>query len=132
VNYNISKYQDGEELNPEKLIEKVVEKFKRLIGEEFYNQYEEKIIFAISVHSMECWLLPLYYTDNKQAAQTKGCFDRLKRQLKRSINKTYDDYDFISREYCKNKVLMKNYSLNPSLKVFIGEIKWRNIVIEDE
>jgi hypothetical protein len=132
VNYNIYKYEKGEELSPEKLIDKVVEKFKGLIGEEFYSRYEEKIIFAISVHSMECWLLPLYYTDEKQAAQTKGCFERLRRQLKRGINKSYDEYDFLSREYCKNKVLIKNYLLNPSLKVFLEEIQRRNIVIEDE
>ena len=132
VNYNISKYQDGEELSPEQLIEKVGEKFKGLIGEDFYSQYKEKIIFAISVHSMECWLLPLYYTDNKQAAQTKGCFDRLRRQIQRGINKTYEEYNNLSREYCKNKVLMKSYPLNPSLKLFIEAIQCRNIVIEDE
>jgi AAA15 family ATPase/GTPase len=132
VHYNIPKYRDGQELSSEQLIEKVIEKFKGLIGEEFYCQYQEKIIFAISVHSTECWLLPLYSTGNKQAAQTKGCFDRLRRQIKKSINKSYDDYDALSREYCKNKVLMNKYTLNPSLKVFIEKIQQRNIVLEDE
>ena len=132
VHYNIPKYQNGKELTSEQLIEKIAEKFKGLIGEEFYRQYKEKIIFAISVHSTECWLLPLYCTANKKAAQTKGCFDRLRRQIKRSINKNYEDYNSITSEYCKNKILMNNYTRNPSLKVFIEEIQQRNIVVEDE
>jgi hypothetical protein len=51
--------ENGELLTPEQLIAKVVNKFRSLIGEDFYDQYADKIIFAIAVHSIECWLLPL-------------------------------------------------------------------------
>lgn len=37
MHYGIPKYEDSKELNPEQLIEKVVEKFKGLIGAEFYQ-----------------------------------------------------------------------------------------------
>ncbi len=67
--YDVSKRnEDGKELEPVDLIHNVREKFKKeLIGEEFFNNNKEKIIFAISVHSIECWLLPLYFTDNRKA-----------------------------------------------------------------
>ena len=44
--------ENGDLLNPEKLITQVKEKFITLIGNEFYVKYAEKIIFAISVHSI--------------------------------------------------------------------------------
>lgn len=132
VHYDIPKYQDGEELTPEALIDKVVEKCQGLIGEAFYRKYKARIIFAISVHSTECWLLPFYCTNNKQAAQTKNCFQRLSRQCQQTIRKNYNEYDSLSRKYCKNKVLMKNYARNPSLKIFVEGIQAKNIVIDDE
>ena len=57
--FDISKRdENGNELTPDELIIKVKHKLIKLIGEEFYQKYSEKIIFAISVHSIECWFLP--------------------------------------------------------------------------
>ncbi|WP_019499423.1 hypothetical protein [Pseudanabaena sp. PCC 6802] len=70
---------DGE-LSPEKLIENVITKFKSSIGEDFYSQNEDKIIFAIAVHSTECWLLPLYYSDKKKA-KIINCLSTLNQAL---------------------------------------------------
>ncbi|XWK87905.1 MAG: phage tail protein [Phormidium sp.] len=136
INYDIPKRnENGEELTPEQLIEKVKEKFKVLIGEDFYNQYNEKIIFAITVHSIECWLLPLYYQDNRKKKIT-NCLDTLNQALK-SKGFTIDAkkpqyYRKVSQQYCKHKVLIKLYKENPSFKIFIDEIDKRNIAIEDD
>ncbi|MBD0303281.1 MAG: phage tail protein, partial [Tolypothrix sp. T3-bin4] len=122
---------------PEQLIEKVIEKFKGLISEDFYTQYEDKIIFAIAVHSMECWLLPLYYTDNKKS-KYKSCFPTLNQALKRegftidANNKNPEYYRSISLKYCKRKTLLGLYKENPSFKSFIEEIQNRNIVIQED
>lgn len=136
INYDIPKRnENGEELTAEQLIEKVKEKFKVLIGEDFYNQYNEKIIFAITVHSIECWLLPLYYQDSKKGKIT-NCLGTLNQALK-SQGFTIDAkkpqyYRKVSRQYCKHKDLMKLYKENPSLKIFIEEIEKRKIVIADD
>ena len=133
--YDIPKHENGHELSPEQLIQNVVRKFQSLMGEEFYRQHEERIIFAISVHSLECWLLPLYYTDKKKQ-KTKGCLSTLNRALRKkerfiiTPNKEIRKYERISKSYCKHKRLMKLYKANPSLKIFIEEIQKRNIVIE--
>jgi hypothetical protein len=135
THYDISKHDVGRELSPEELIEKVSEKLQDLIGNDFYDKYSEQIIFAISVHEIECWLLPLYYTNSKKE-KFKGCLGTLNQELNRkegfsisSNNKNPDYYETISRKYLKNKVLMSKYEDNPSLKIFIEELEKRNIEI---
>lgn len=136
THYEVPKYENGIELSPEQLIEKVVEKLKNVIGEEFYTQYIDKIIFAISVHVIECWLLPLYYTDKKKS-KVKSCLGTLNLGIQKKEGLTIDGknpsvYEQISQKYCKHKMLMKLYTENPSLKVFIEELRKINIVIEDD
>jgi len=132
--YDIPKKdENGIELSSEQLIEKVIDKFKDLIGKEFYEQHQNKIIFAISVHSIECWLLPLYYTDKKKSKRV-NCLNTLNQALLKKEKFTIDAknpeyYEIVSEKYCKHKVLMKYYKDNPSLKIFI--VEKRNIVIDD-
>jgi len=106
-----------------------------LIGKDFYDEYYQQIIFAISVHEIECWLLPLYYNDNKKA-KFKGCLSTLNQALSRTgnrristSNKNPDYYETISKQYLKHKVLMSKYEENPSFKVFIEEIEKRGITL---
>jgi hypothetical protein len=135
--YGIDKNElgTGREFLPNELIEEVRQKLKELIGIDFYDEYAERIIFAIAVHSTECWLLPLYYNDQNKA-KFKGCLETLNRKLSRQEGftisaKDTDYYEFVSRKYCKQKVLLKKYSDNPSLKIFIEEIENRKITFED-
>ncbi len=139
-NYNIAnRDENGNELTTQQLIEKVIEKFRQEIGEDFYSQNQQNILFAISVHSIECWLLPLYCTDKKKKAKVKNCLATLNRELVKKHNFTIDPnaknpeyYREISKQYSKQKVLMKHYAENPSLKTFIEEIQTRDIKIIDE
>lgn len=133
--YEIYKHDAGRELSPEELIEKVSQKLQYLIGTEFYNTYSQQIIFAISVHEIECWLLPLYYTDNKKE-KFKGCLSTLNQALSKTEgfgisanNRNPDYYEAISRKYLKQRVLMSKYKDNPSFRVFIEEIQKRVNVI---
>jgi len=138
-NYNIAKQDENGEFTPQQLIAKVIDKFRDGIGEYFYNTNQQKIIFAISVHSIECWLLPLYYTDKQKKAKCKNCLNTLNYELSKQHKFTIDKnaknpeyYREIAKEYGKNKVLMKHYQDNPSLKIFIEEIESRNIQIIEE
>jgi hypothetical protein len=132
--YGISKNEvgTGREYSPEELIEKVCQKLQELIGTDFYNDFSERIIFAIAVHTTECWLLPLYY-DDANKSRFKGCLDRLNLALARKKGgftisaKTPDYYEFISKKYLKKKILMSKYEDNPSLKIFIEELAKRKI-----
>ncbi|MEG4938878.1 phage tail protein [Microcoleus sp. F4-D5] len=136
--YGVAKQDENGEFTPQQLIAKVIEKFRSAIGDNFYSTYQQQIIFAISVHSIECWLLPLYYTDSRKAKIT-NCLDTLNREVQKKHNFTIDAnaknpeyYRVISEKYCKHKVLMKHYPENPSLKTFIEEIQSRDIKIGGE
>lgn len=102
---------------------KIIEDY---IGQEIYEQYAERLIFAISVHSIECWLLPLYLTGKKRAKILK-CIDFLQKELKRQNkkvnlkNKKARDYDNISSPLYKRKQLVKHYKEHPSFQIFIDE-----------
>ncbi len=136
--YGIPQQNENGEFIPEELIKKVIEKFKEEIGEDFYGKYQERIIWAISVHSIECWLLPLYYKDNKKS-NFKNCLGALNMQLDKKHGFTIDAkkpqyYRQISEKYRKHKNLMACYQHNPSLKSFVVDIESKKIVIplEDE
>jgi hypothetical protein len=116
----------------------VIEKFKEEIGEDFYGKCQQRIIWAISVHSIECWLLPLYYQDNKRS-HFKNCLRPLNEQLDKQHGFIIDAkkplyYRQISEKYRKHKKLMDCYQHNPSLKSFVVDIESKKIVIplEDE
>ena len=126
-NFGVSKVN----LSTEQLIEKVIE---RLIGQidskkEFYQNYKEKIIFAISVHSLECWLLPIYESNKKE--KTINCEDKLKYAVSNSsskkiqklkTDKNYDNYNDLSKILMKPKELIKIASKNSSFQIFINNL----------
>ena len=136
--YDVSKRDatTGRELDVVELTEKVKEKFNNLIGLEFFDEYQEKIIFAISVHSIECWLLPLYYNDRKKY-KIVNCLQTLNRELNRQEgftidrdNKKVDYYEKIAKNFRKHKRLIGWCEENPSFGIFIEELRKRDINIE--
>ncbi len=113
---------NNNELSIDALIENIT---KRLIEKidtkkDFYQRYKEKIIFAISVHDLECWILPHYATYKKE--KIKGCSKALKIALKQPITKTYHDYDKLTKPLSKPKNLSKVILKNKSLEIFINNL----------
>ncbi len=134
--YGVPHQNENGELSVGEIIELVTEKFKIIIGEEFYSKYHERIIFAIAVHSTECWLLPFYYTDSKKS-KIKSCLSTLNQALTKEgftidpNNKNPDYYRKISRKYWKEKDSIQLCTINPSFEIFIEQIEKRNIVLEE-
>jgi hypothetical protein len=100
-----------------------------LIGVDFYASYSSKIIFAISVDSIECWLLPIYFQNqSKQASKTVNCLNTLNQVLSKQEGYTIDKkkpqyYRNASKLYSKHKDFVKLYAMNPSLKIFVESAK---------
>jgi hypothetical protein len=75
------------------------------------------------VHEIECWLLPIYYSD-KIGGNVNNCIYRVNEKSGKdgvyinSDDKKYATYDKISKAYIKHKNFMKLYANNPSLKIF--------------
>ncbi|MFM7578883.1 MAG: hypothetical protein ACKO5Q_18360 [Microcystaceae cyanobacterium] len=126
--------QDGNRLSPNQLIQNVKDKLKNLLDPEFYQRYGARIIFAIAVHSIECWLLPLYGRENEKSA-IDGCFEKLdeaisqapeKSPVKKLVKKSRC-YEKIALPYANKETLLNYYFRNPSFKIFIEDLEARNI-----
>jgi len=112
------------------LIDKVIDRFKQQMGEDFYSQYGHRVIFAIAVHSIECWLFPLLASDDK-SAETENCCEVLEKTVL-GFRKKYEHYQEITKRYRSHDDLLNLYSKNPSLKIFIEELASKNIEISEE
>ena len=76
--------EGGTKLPDETIYEGVKERILRDISPEKRAEYEGKIIFAICFNETECWLLPLYYENNrKQCERTNSCIHHLNRALQK-------------------------------------------------
>jgi hypothetical protein len=109
-------------LSIESLIESVKERFTALFklsfGDTFYQEHAHRILFAITVHSTECWLLPLYFNDEKDKSEIRGCYEKLNKKVK-NLQKTFVFYDKMSTDFSFPKKLNKAYNENPSFKIFM-------------
>lgn len=104
-------------------IEKIKLKLISFINknELFYDINKEKIIFAISVHELECWLLPIY--KNFKHEKIVSCFETLQRESKDiKVEKNYLTYNKLSKPLVKNRDLLKTSSKNSSFDIFIKSL----------
>ncbi|HYO74168.1 MAG TPA: hypothetical protein VEU33_49660 [Archangium sp.] len=139
--YGVPHREGGRDLEVAELVMRVTEKFKGIIGDEFWRAYGHRFLFAVAVHGIECWLLPLLYDDNR-ATKTTGCLDacnreRIKRNKaplsasgRKSETKNVKAYQEAAREYAKRKRLYAVHDKNPSLALFISQLDARNVKAE--
>jgi hypothetical protein len=115
-------------VSTEDLIEKVKAKIICKIGEKVYEKYQKRIIFAIAVHSIECWLLPFYATTNAHKGKEINCCETINKYLKKEgftidCNKGENSYNYFYRAsalLAKPKILFSpDYAANKSLRYFI-------------
>ena len=138
-NYGVPHQEAGQTLPPEVMVERVGIKLREIIGPEDCASYDQRLIFAICVHNLECWLLPLWETGNKMA-KTTGCLNTLNSALARknepAINpddKKVSPYHNASSGYRKRKDLLAEGPKNPSLKIFLDDLETRKIkLVADE
>jgi hypothetical protein len=131
--FGVPHRQGGKELSVAELVECVIEKLASILGSESYVAHEGRLIFAIAVHSIECWLLPLFHTDS-HARKITGCLNavneaRRKRNQRplsnprrRGDSKDPQSYLDASREYTRRKRLMALHDKNPSLALFVRQL----------
>ncbi len=66
----------------EELYADIIEKLKSLIRPDIIEEHGHKIFFAVSIHTIECWLLPLYYNNNHKS-DIGNCLFSLNKELKK-------------------------------------------------
>ena len=87
----------------------------------FYEKNKAKISFAISVHSLECWILPMFKESKNE--KITGCVKALERASKTiKVKKNYKTYEKLTKSFTKNKILMSISSKNISFDIFIKSL----------
>jgi len=128
--FGVTKRDDeGKELTVTVRVEMVIERLKRDIDRAFFEENSERIVFAIAVDTIECWLLPLY--DKGKAQKITGCLDAVSRALRKAkLNalwngkrKFLESYNEASIKYKKRKTLMACRDENPSLQIFLARLE---------
>jgi hypothetical protein len=127
--YGVPRREGGKPLSVPELVSRVIARLKRDIDAAFYQANSHRILFAIAVDSIECWLLPLLYGDPK-AAKTTGCLESANRTLRKADRKALSAgeekfiraYEEASGGYRKRKTLMQLRNKNPSLGLFIQRL----------
>ncbi|WP_143393884.1 hypothetical protein [Fimbriiglobus ruber] len=128
--FDVPRREGGSELSLPDRVARVIARLKRDVEPEFCTAHEHRILFAIAVDSIECWLLPLLYVNNK-AQKTTGCLDAANDTLRKKKmdglssaegTKFPRAYERASREYTKQKSLTKHRSRNPSLELFVKQL----------
>lgn len=134
--FDVSKKESGKDRTVVELIEKICDKLKEAIGQTTYDRFKERIIFAIAVHELECWLLPLYYSNNKKEKIT-GCLRTLNPELQRRFKFTIDPkkknqryYIDISKPFTKHSIITRISKLNPSFEYFVSKLDEMNFELE--
>jgi len=116
---------DNQPLTPEVLIANVITKLAAIIdsGEAgFYQRHSEKIIFCISVHSLECWLYAYHNKKTRSKPKVTGCYNALSYLLPKT-EKTCRCYDELSRDFLKRKNIELVATKDPSFRVFIQSLE---------
>ena len=124
VNYGVPLTHGGMDRPVEELVEDVRKKIISNISQITYQQYNNQFKFAIAVHSLECWLLPLY-AKMPHTKKIKECETRLKyeaKQLGLDSTKKYSQYDKLSRQYRKPKEIENAKQQQQSLALFLDSL----------
>jgi hypothetical protein len=122
--------ENNNELTVEKLVTNVITKLITKINEGqlgFYGDYANKIIFAISVSSLECWLVAhyaAYYIE--KVISHESCFDELRKQKfpnNFQVAKSYSKYDTLSQPFLNPDNIHIVAQKSPSFHLFIQQLQ---------
>ena len=81
VGYDVKPLDDnGKQKTVEVFYQDVKERLLKNISPEVQAKYEGRLFFAICMNEIECWLLPLYYTNNNRC-KTNNCIHTLNQAL---------------------------------------------------
>ncbi|OAV65759.1 hypothetical protein Barb6XT_02273 [Bacteroidales bacterium Barb6XT] len=132
--FNVLKRGDRQQKSSEQLFKDVRQRLTGSIPQSVRNAYLEKIVFAICIDTIECWLLPLYY-DDAHKCKTTNCLshlnDALRKKNMHTINTSGDKNNANSRvaytEILKGlskKADIETHSMyNYGFKSFVGYLK---------
>ncbi len=76
-----TKIGSNEQKTPAELAEEIAAHLESLLLPDIRETLLHRIIFAVSVHTIECWLLPIVLTNSKKASKPNACLTELNKGL---------------------------------------------------
>lgn len=85
ANYDVDIYDENHhKVADEILYKRVCDRLRLNISKDIWNEFANRIIFAICFDEIECWLLPLYYANDAQKrCATNNCIFILNQMLQK-------------------------------------------------
>jgi hypothetical protein len=129
-NFGVSHYdKDNQELSSEQLIVNIKNRLVETINKnelDFYGQYADKIIFAVCVHSLECWIYAYHNSKSLKKPKITGCGKALEYLLnKKGFDNKKDKelYKKYSHDFSIRKNIDSVISKSPSFNSFIQQLQ---------
>jgi len=133
--FNVS---DTKSDNTKKTIEElhtdIVARIYENIKSTIKDQYQNNILFAICVNTIECWLLPIYY-NNHHRCDTSNCLYTLnsaleKNKIHRLPSRSKDKnnatsvctYNQVLNNWKRKKDISSSAQFNPSFRLFVESL----------
>jgi len=117
----------GRPRTAEEMLALTTERLIREMNPEVYARFESRIIFAVAIESIECWLLPIYYTD-KHRKKRVNCLNDLNAALAAregfSIDASHKQpkYYFRIVKRLKRRDVDASSPHNPGFESFVAEL----------
>jgi len=124
-NFPVSVVDENGERAAADLVEEVRSFINGKIAPAILETYGRRIFFAISVHSLECWLLPLYGATAGDKGRTKSCESHLPRVLNRkdiAFKKDYRTYTKLAKGLEKRAGIDTVSKHNESFALFVASL----------
>ena len=74
------RHADGRARTADEILTSTIQRLIDEITAPVYQKFKHRILFAVAIDSIECWLLPLYYSDKRREKQV-NCINSLNAAL---------------------------------------------------
>ncbi len=126
--FGVATHDQGEPLAPRILALRVIENLKVRIGAEVWQRVGDRVLFAVAVDSIECWLL-LLYTATPKNERYQNCLPHLNSVLVKKNEKPLGEgkvsreYERAAKPFGKPKELAKVRGRHESLELFLEALE---------
>jgi hypothetical protein len=132
--FGVSRREEGLELSVSDRVDRVIARLIEDIARGFYQANVHRILFAIAVDTIECWLLPLLHPNKRDARKAEkivGCLETANQALRMANRdalsagekKFPPAYEQASSGYRKRRILIELHEKNPSLELFVKQLE---------
>lgn len=125
ANFPVALVDENGERSAADLVDEVKSFINTKISAAILETYGKRIFYAISVHSLECWLMPVHAVTPGDRRRTKSCEAHLTRALARKdigFKKDYRTYTMLTRPLEKTAGIETVSKHNESFAIFVASL----------